>query len=134
ICGVARQVVCFLSILFLSGCGPASATVGGEVEVDGKAVDLGTITFSSADETKAPPVTAEIKNGKYQINTVAGKKFVGISAFKITGERKESDAPNSPMVPISQEIITRTGLTLEVTAGANTKDWKLDTKDKQPPQ
>jgi hypothetical protein len=112
------------------GCGPAPATVSGEVTVDGKPVERGVITYSAADETKAQPATSELKNGKYEIKTVAGKKFVSISAFKIVEKRKESDAPNSEWVDVTEPFFTKSNLTFEVKPGANTKDWSLDSKDK----
>jgi hypothetical protein len=123
-------LIAFAMLACVTGCGPAAATVSGEVTVDGKPVEIGSITISVGDDVSAPPVTAELKNGKYELRTVAGKKLVGISAFKKVGERKESDAPNSPMVPITEELITKTGLALDVVAGANSKDWKLESKAK----
>src|SRR5262245_13051165 len=89
-------LIVFAMLFCITGCGPAAATVSGEVTVDGKPVEIGSITISVADNVNAPPVTAELKNGKYELSTVAGKKLVGISAFKKVGERKESDVPNSP--------------------------------------
>lgn len=114
----------------MCGCGPASATITGDVTVDGKPAELGTITYSSADDSKSPPATAELKNGKYEIRTVAGKKFVGISVFKVIDKKKESPAADSPWVDITEEIITKTELTFEAKPGANVKEWKLDSKNK----
>ena len=120
----------------LSGCGPASATVSGTVTVDGKPVERGSITYSAADEIPGT-ATSEITGGAYQIKTVVGKKHVMISALKVIGKRKESDAPDSPIVELTEEILparfnTETQLTFEVKAGANPKDWNLNTKEKLP--
>jgi len=125
-----------LSMILVPGCGPAAATVTGEVIVDGKPVELGYVIFSPADKNGVS-VTSEIKAGKYEIKTVVGKKYVAVSALKVVDKKKESVDPNSPWVDITEEILperynVKSELTYDVVAGPNTKDWKLDSKDKNP--
>jgi len=118
----------------LSGCGPATATISGEVKVNGALLQKGVISFVPADNTGAP-VTAEITNGKYEVKTTAGKKFVQISAPVVTGKRKESPAENAPMIEITTESLpakyhSKTELTFDVQPGGNTKNWDLEAKKK----
>ena len=120
----------------LAGCssGPASATVSGEVKVNGTPVEKGVISFSPAEGT-GKLVTGEIKNGRYEVQTTAGKKVVQISAPVVTGKRKDSDAPNAQWVEITEESLpdkynSKSELTFDVQAGGNTKDWALDVKKK----
>src|SRR5262245_1136654 len=80
----------------LTGCssGPASATVSGEVKVNGTPVEKGVISFSPA-EGSGTSVTGDIKNGRYEVQTTAGKKVVQISAPVVTGKRKDSTAADA---------------------------------------
>ncbi|HEY1189128.1 MAG TPA: hypothetical protein VGE74_15850 [Gemmata sp.] len=116
------------------GSGPAPATVSGEVKVNGVAVEKGVISYIPADSTGAP-ATGDIKNGRYEIATTAGKKRVQISVPVVKDRRKESQAPDAQWVEITAETLpekynAKTELTFDVVAGSNTKDWALDTKKK----
>src|SRR6476646_461664 len=80
----------FVSAGLLAGCsggGPASATVSGEVKVDGVPVANGTIAYAATEGT-AGQGTAEIKNGRYEVRTTAGKKIVQISVPVVSGKQK----------------------------------------------
>lgn len=118
----------------LAGCGsgPASASISGEVKVDGVPVEKGVISFSSLDGTGAP-VTGEIKNGRYEVRTTAGNKQVRISVPVVTGKQKESNAPDAKFVEITAESLpakyhSRSELTFDVKSGSNTKNWDLVVK------
>jgi hypothetical protein len=120
----------------LAGCGdgPASATVSGEVKVDGVPVEKGTITFTPADG-KGQPVTADVVNGKYEVRTTAGKKTVMISAPVVVEKRKDSTAPDAQWIESTKESLpdkyhSKSELTLDVQSGSNTKDWDLKVKTK----
>jgi hypothetical protein len=126
-------VGCFLAGA-LAGCGdgPATATVTGEVRVNGAAVDKGVIAYSPADSTGAP-VTAEIKNGRYEIHTTAGPKHVRISVPVVTGKQKQSLSADATWVDRTAESLpdkyhSRSELTFDVLPGSNTKDWDLNVK------
>lgn len=126
-----------VALFVSSGCGPATATLTGEVTIDGRPIERGFITISPADDIQAPPALAEFTNGKYEIKTVVGKKFVTISAQRVVDRRKQSEAPDSPLIEITEEVLperynVKSDLTIELKPGANVKDWALDSKDKKP--
>ena len=121
-----------LLVVVAPGCGPAPATVRGEVTVDGVPVDLGNITYSPADANGVPG-TVDIKDGKYEMKTVIGKKFVAISALKVIDKKKDSDSEHFIWVDITEERLpprynTETELRHELVPGDNVKDWHLHTK------
>jgi hypothetical protein len=125
-----------LALGFLAGCGPASATITGEVTVDGKPVENGVISYVPADGNGVP-VTATILNGKYEVKTVVGKKSVQISVPVVIGRRKESNSPDAPIVELTEESLpekyhAKTELTFEVVAGKNTKDWSVESNKRKP--
>jgi hypothetical protein len=126
-----------LGVLFLlPGCGPPTATVTGEVTVDGKPIDDGFITFAPADGN-GDPVTKAIRLGKYEATMIAGKKFVQISAPIVTGKRPEYDGPNAPLVEIREESIherfnSSSDLTFDAVAGTNKKNWTVEAKPRNP--
>jgi hypothetical protein len=124
----------FAGMTMLTGCGPATGTVSGEINVGGKPADRGVITFSPADSS-GEAVTAEISNGKYQAKMVAGKKNVQISIPKVIGKRPESTAPNAAIVEITEERLperynSQTTLTFDVQPGSNTKNWEVESKQR----
>jgi hypothetical protein len=124
-----------LSGLFsASGCGPATATVSGEVTVDGKPLDRGLIVFSPAD-SNGEPARARIQNGKYEVRMVAGKKFVQLSAPVVIDRKKESDAPDARLVEITEESLperytTGTALSFDAMPGQTVKNWAVESKGK----
>ena len=110
------------------------ATISGEVKVDGKPVAKGTITFAALDGP-APPASATIAEGRYEVTTVAGSKRVLISAPVVVRKQKEYDGPDAPMVDITAESLpdryhANSELTFDAKARANVKDWNLDGKKK----
>lgn len=125
---VILLVLAALPLLAL-GCGsdgPPTATVSGEVKLNGTPVAKGLITFSDGGTTS----TADIVNGRYQAKTTAGKKSVMVSAPVVIGKRKESTAPDAATVEITEESVpakynSTTELTFDAQAGANKKDWEL---------
>lgn len=127
----------FAAACGLAGCGgsgPASATVSGEVKVNGAPVDKGIISYVP-DEGTGAAATAEITNGRYELQTTAGKKRVQISVPVVIDRRKDSPAPSAQMIDITAESVperynAKTELTFDVQAGSNTRDWALDVKKK----
>jgi hypothetical protein len=131
-----RVGVVVAACLAAAGCGggPASATVSGEVKVDGVPVASGVISYVPADVTGVP-ATAEIKDGRYEVRTTAGNKRVQISVPVVTGKRKAHVGSDAPWVESTAESLpdkyhTRSELTFEVKPGSNTKDWDLAVKKK----
>ncbi len=118
---------CFAALLL--GCGPALGTVSGTVTVDGQPLSKGVISFAPADG-KGAPITVEIKGGSYTAQAVAGRKNVQISAPIVTGQRKEYNAADAPLVDITEESLppkfnSESELTFELNRGNQTKDWSV---------
>ena len=120
----------FTAFLF-AGCGPATGTVSGTVTLDGRPVDNGIISFIPADTTKAQPVTVDIKAGNYTAHLQTGPTTVQISAPVVTGQRKEYNSPDAPLIDITEESIpakynSDSQLRVDIQRGANTKDWVIE--------
>jgi hypothetical protein len=118
-----------------SGCSPPMATVMGNVTIDGQPLDKGVICYSPA-EGEGESVTVNIVDGKYELQILPGKKFVQVSAPKVVGTRKDSDAPDATLVEITEERLPERyysgrELTFEVQPGFNTKDWSVESKGSQ---
>lgn len=131
---IMGSVLVVVAMGLLVGCfgGPAAATVSGEVKVDGKPLERGTITFAPADGQGAP-ASGIIERGRYEVQTTAGKKIVQISAPVIVDHKKESETPGAKMIDITVETLpdryhSKSELTLEVQSGSNTKSWELSKK------
>jgi hypothetical protein len=111
------------------GCGDAVGTVSGSVTIDGRPLDKGFISFVPADSAGAP-ITVDVKQGRYDLQTVAGNKRVQISAPVVVSSRPEYNGPGAPIVEISEESLpakynSESELTFEVKRGANAKDWQV---------
>jgi hypothetical protein len=122
-----------LGLSIAAGCGgPGAATVSGEVKVDGEPLQKGVISFSPLEGAGAV-ASGQIENGRYSVQTTPGKKRVQISAPIVTGQRREYNSPNAPMVEITEEGLadkyhTKSELTFDVQAGNNTRDWTVEKK------
>jgi hypothetical protein len=122
-----------LVLLALAGCGPRMGQVSGSVTVDGQPpAEEGAITFTPADG-KTSVEGGKIINGHYSVRVPPGPKKVSISFSKVVGKKKLYDAPNSPEMPVTKELLPdryneKTELQFDVKAGANEKDWPLSTK------
>jgi hypothetical protein len=127
-----------LTLLFLaSGCGPATATIQGEVAVDDAPLEKGVIVFAPADANGGAPVTGTIDKGHYRVVSTPGNKYVQISAPRVIERVKESKAPNAPMVERTEESLpeqynAKSELRFEAKEGSNTKDWALQLKPPTP--
>mgnify|MGYP003409977499 CR=1 FL=1 len=118
-----------ISSLLILGCGPSIGVVLGTVTIDGQPVSGGVISYVSADGA-ASPATSNIEGGKYEVRTMAGKKFVQISAPHVVGKRKEYEGEGAPLVEITDESLpprynSQTELSFEVQRGSNVQDWQL---------
>jgi hypothetical protein len=71
----------------LVGCGdgkPPKYSLSGTVTFEGKPVPEGSIMFQAADKRTAPD-TAQIVDGKYSLELMAGEKIVMVEASKFVG-------------------------------------------------
>jgi hypothetical protein len=114
----------------LVGCSPAAGKVSGTVNVNGKPLEKGFISYVPADNQGAP-VTADVRQGKYEVETVAGKKLVQISAPVVVDRRPEFNGPDAPLMDITEESIpakynTDTTLSFDLPRGVSTKDWNVE--------
>lgn len=134
-CGRLLMPYLALGIMVLSGCGTSPGTVSGEVTVDGVPLKKGVISFVPADG-KGEPITVEIEDGKYELKTLPGPKLIQVSAPRVVGKRKEYDAPDAPLMEITEESLperynSKTELTFEVQSGSNTKNLELKVKGRK---
>lgn len=108
------------------GCGgPKPATIGGEVKLpNDKPLEKGTIMFIPADE-QGQPVSTEIKNGKYEVKTFAGKFLVQISAPKVIGRHAETGTDITEEL-LAEKFNINTELNFEAKPGGNQKDWAVE--------
>lgn len=126
---VSLILLTMLGPCLLSGCGNPTATVSGEVTLDGKPLEDGIIVYDPSDG-KNTAAQGKIEAGKYSVLTVPSSATVKISAQRVVGKRPDSDAPNATLIEIWEEQIperynTETELKFEVQVGKNTKDWKI---------
>jgi hypothetical protein len=88
------------------GCagGSSTGTVRGTVTLDGQPLKEGTVKFVPAD-TKAPPVTAVVKDGQFTLTAPVGVSRVEFSVAKVVGKIKMYDTPDSPTVDQTKELL-----------------------------
>jgi hypothetical protein len=117
-----------LAFVLLSGCGAGTATVTGEVLVDGQPLQQGVISFVPADE-QGEPASDNIENGKYEIQMLAGKKLVQISAPVVVGRRDEYELTEESL---PDRYHAKTELTYDAPSGPSTKNWSLESNKRRP--
>lgn len=128
IAGLAAAVLLVLT----SGCGSGKVAVSGEVLVDGKPLDEGTISFRPADGA-GPSLGGAITMGRYDIAVTApnaaGKKLVSITGIRRTGRRIPAGPPEPPGTTVEEILIVEFGqkgeLTCELSPGSNQEDFDL---------
>jgi hypothetical protein len=116
-----------------AGCGdPNLGDVSGTVTFDGVPIEKGSIAFHPLDG-QSPTSGTNIENGSYTARNVPiGSKKVIISGTKVTGKKPLYNTPDSPMMPITEQLLppkyssdTATQLQMDVVSGWNTKNWEL---------
>ena len=141
-----RSARCILSLVIVLlplsiGCGKTESnrgSVSGEVKLDGKPLEKGSILFTPIEGTKGTVAGGEIKDGKYQLagekGPAQGKNSVSIRAVRKTGKMVQKPmAPRGEMTEEMAEAIaprfnSSTTLSIEVKPGANTKDFDVQSK------
>lgn len=107
------------------GCGSDGlVSVTGTVKVDGQPVEQGGITFEPADG-KSQTTGATITSGVYSARVATGKMKVRINAPKVVGKRKAYDTPDSPELPITQDLPAKYNTATELVRDIS-KDEKID--------
>lgn len=105
----ARQTGGWLACLLLAslvGCsGSDKLQVAGEVTLDGKPLEQGTIGFYAADG-QGPTAAAIVAEGKYACEVPPGEKEIRIEGFEVVQRRHITpDDPSSPMIDVKQQIV-----------------------------
>jgi hypothetical protein len=110
---------------FANGCSADSkdSIVTGTVTLDGQPLKSATIRFDAADG-HAHAADATIANGKFSAKMAPGDKRVSITAPKVVGKKKAYDAPNSPVIDLTEEMLPKrynaqSELKATVTAGSS---------------
>jgi hypothetical protein len=117
-----------------AGCGtaPASATVTGDVTLDGKPLKEGLIRFVPVDG-QTPTADARIVDGKFTATVPPGEKRIEISASRVVGKQKMYDTPDSPVVEQTAEALparynVRSELTWTIQKGTQERQFELKSK------
>lgn len=141
-------VVAMIVACGLSGCsGRARSSVKGQVTFDGQPIEEGNIRFNPQGEDLGGGASARITGGTYEIpasgGLLAGKYGVAISATRArtpeeqaakgpVEEHEQADAedpaPPKPEMRVQylpEKYVMGSDLTVELTAGENTKDFSL---------
>jgi hypothetical protein len=129
---LAVLIPLFAGVSLVCGCAAKQTTISGEVTLDDKPLEQGTITFVPVDG-KTPNVVTTIKAGKYSVKATPGSMRVQISWQKVVGKRKAYDDAASPLVDEYKEGLParyneNTELTAEVKNGDNVFNWPLKSK------
>jgi hypothetical protein len=116
------------------GCsqGPATATVNGEVTLDGKPVPKGHLQFTPVDG-QGQTGGALIADGKFTAQIPVAKMKVEIHAPKVVGKRKAYDTPESPWEDeVAESLPAKYNVTSDITLDVKpgSQDVKYDLKSK----
>ena len=121
-------------LLLVSGCSKGDLVdIQGEVTLDGKPIEKGTIDFYPADGS-GPTAGTVIERGQYQLEIHRGAKSVRIQGYRKVGqEHAIPNDPTSPLVDINEPIVpTRynasSELTCQIAQGTRTLDFRLSTR------
>jgi hypothetical protein len=113
--------------------GPQTYRVSGNVTLDGTPVESGRILFRKTDGDRRP-FAADITNGRYELQTEAGKMAVEITASRlIPGKFDNSNDTPEPVgeMYIPERYNKKTTLGAEVTSsGSNEFPFELSSKKK----
>jgi hypothetical protein len=126
-----------LLMLICAGCGGGrtrQAAIQGEVKLDGKPVERGTIQFLPMQGVEGSIATAEIASGRYQlsgkVSPAVGWNRVEIHALRKTGRAIRRSFPSHGTMEEEVEAVaprynTESTLKFEVKPGENTADFQV---------
>jgi hypothetical protein len=120
-----------LCCVVIAGCsGDRKVHIRGEVRLDGRPVDYGTIRFEPVDG-RGPTDGAPIQQGRYSARVTPGLKRVQIDGYREVGrEKHDPHDPHSPEVPVYEPCVpeqfnARTRLQAEISPGCGPLDFQL---------
>ncbi len=138
---ICCAVTCIFCLLLAVGCSQRDtnrSSITGEVKLDGKPLERGSILFTPVDGTKGSVAGGPIENGRYRLSSdkgpALGKNRVEIRAIRKTGKMIQKPlAPNGQMIEESVEAIpprynSASTLKTEVKAGENTTNFDVASK------
>lgn len=129
-----------LAVLGFCGCGASTASVGGAVTLDGEPIEYGMVSLQNSDGTV---VSGAIQKGRYQLPEVPlGEAKLLVQTFAppvdtvmvnpadpeaVAAAKNGSSTPpgKALAIPPRYREYDKSGLTLEVKPGNQTKDLEL---------
>jgi hypothetical protein len=128
-------------ILFASGCSDRNlrhAAISGEVKLDGRPLEDGSIIFTPIDGAQGKVAGGPIKNGRYQLLRQKGPT-VGPNSVEIHGSRKTGKPARPSRNPLEQgaeeyeeavapRFNSASTLRFEVKPGENTANFEVSSK------
>jgi hypothetical protein len=121
-------------LALVMGCNSGKSTLGtanleGNVTLDGKAINEGTLQFMPREKGQANPSMAQIVNGRYvAVGVPKGKVQVLLTALRKTGRMiKEYDETRPEVVSLIPEKY-RSGIEINVTGDDPNKNFELKSK------
>lgn len=139
--GRCSQWLAVFTMLCATGCsgGAASrAAIRGEVKLDGKPIQKGSILFVPADGTKGSTAGGPILSGHYQLPAAQGPA-IGLNKVEIHASRGTGRMVPKAMAPVGEmeeerteavdaRFNSATALTCTVKSGENTADFEVSSK------
>lgn len=123
----------WVSAIVTTGCDggkgkPPTHTVSGKVTLDGKPMPEGIIFFEANPPDGQAPANAPISNGEYSAEVPAGSKLVRISHEKMVKSPMGGDEVEIPTQMVPPRYNSQSTLTREVTEGANSFDFEIQSR------
>jgi hypothetical protein len=135
---LAVSIVCVSVVLLGSGCGRTSrgnSTVSGQVKLDGKPVEQGSILFLPMQGAKGREASGPIERGVYKLSAVAvGQNRVEIRTMRKTGQKvpmpyaKHGETVDEEVPAVAERFNSASTLTFEVKPGDNVADFEVLSK------
>ena len=128
-------------LLLALGCGkggPNQSAISGEVKLDGRPLEQGSIVFTPVDGTKGIVTGGRIENGRYRLTGKAGPT-IGRNRVEIHAVRKTGRPATKTGNPLEQgddeyeeavapRFNAESTLKFEVKPGENTADFTVESK------
>jgi hypothetical protein len=131
----SRGVVLAFLLLAL-GCsnGPRRASVSGTINVDGKPLERGVITFVPVNGTHGPGTGGSIEDGRFELDEtegpVVGSNRVEIRGFRKTGKTMPNPSPTGGTIAEERQVVPpefneKSTLVRDIKEGGNELNFDL---------